>query len=62
MQNKKGARDAEEEDLEKLCEDLEAYEKEFSNIIKDGKVEFGKHLTRQIDQTTERQRESHRGL
>jgi hypothetical protein len=54
VKNKKEARDAEEEDLEKLCEDLEAYEKEFSNIIKDGKVEFGKHLTRQIDQTTER--------
>jgi len=46
VKNKKEARDAEEEDLEKLCEDLEAYEKEFSNIIKDGKVEFGKHLTR----------------
>lgn len=47
--NKTIAKDVEEEDLEKLCEDLEAYEKEFSNIIKDGKDEFGKHLNLRID-------------
>ena len=46
------------DDLEKLCEDLENYEKEFSKVIKEGKDEFDRHLTRQIDQTTERHRES----
>ena len=35
-----------EEDLEKLCEDLNAYEKEFSNIINDEKEDFNKHLSR----------------
>jgi hypothetical protein len=29
--------DATQEDLEKLCEDMDAYEKEFSNIINDEK-------------------------
>jgi len=47
-----------EKELEKLCEDLQAYEQEFSNIINEEKDAFGKQLSRQIDQTTERIRES----
>jgi hypothetical protein len=35
-----------QEDLEKLCEDLNAYEKEFSNIINDEKEDFGRHLSK----------------
>ena len=35
-----------EADLEKLCEDLENYEKEFSKVIKEGKDEFNKCLNR----------------
>lgn len=34
-----------QEDLEKLCEDLDAYEKEFSNIINDEKKDFKKYLS-----------------
>lgn len=35
---------SQEDDLEKLCQDLNAYEKEFSNIINDEKEDFGRHL------------------
>jgi len=45
-----------EEDLEKLCEDLNTYEKEFSNIINDEQEDFNKHLSRYIDMTTEKYR------
>ena len=38
-----------EEDLEQLCEDLNAYEKELSNIINDERIDFGKHLNSQIE-------------
>lgn len=39
------ASQAEFEDLEKLCQDLNAYEKEFSNIINDEKEDFNRKLS-----------------
>lgn len=47
-----------EHDLEKLCKDLENYEMEFSKVIREGKDEFNRCLNKQIDQATERIRES----